>query len=530
MSAGSLELTPSPQPASRPGEGAYANVHTFLDRALLLGAGLVLSSCAVLALCQLNTGVNLDTGSGVLMGLAAHLNAGRLYPPLYDGHYFGGTRYMPLQFLLQAGLARLTGEYVFSGKLLSLLLAVPLVLGLVALLRRLGCGRTPALALTALVVGSSTGLYACTTIRGDLLPVVCQLGALLAAWGRPSYRRVVLAALLCTLAFFSKLTALWAAPAIFMTFLVARDWRRAVAFAGAWLGSLAGGAALLHVVTAGRMLENFTALSGSGMSHLYVLARGPYRLFAFLPRGGPLLQALAPFLLLECGRAWRQRAWTVGHWSFLFCLPLSALIMADVGAVSNHLLDLVVTAALVVGALWAALRDGPQGSWGLRALVALSVLWGLGGLWAHSLAQRTFQAARDATRGTPSQSTTPLAGVVRANEPLLAEDPLVPVSLGQVPVVLDLYALSRLQAARPELLRSLVRRIENLEFAHVVLRERVEGRDYDRGDDWEAFFYGKAVSAALRAHYCLERTADGYRVLVPKGAKGPAVVAALPGE
>jgi hypothetical protein len=477
----------------------------------------------------MNTGVNLDTGSGVLMGLAAHLNAGRFYPALYDGHHYGGTRYMPLYFALHAGLARLTGEYVVSGKLLTLLLAVPLVLGLVALLRRLGCGRAPALALAALVVGSSTGIYACTTIRCDLLPVVCQLGALLAAWGRPSYRRVVLAALLCALAFFSKLTALWAAPAIALTFLAARDWRRAVTFAATWFGSLTAGAALLHVVTAGRMLENFSALSGSGMSHLYVLARGPYRLFAFLPRGGPLLQALAPFLLLECWRAWRQRAWTVGHWCFLFCVPLSALIMADVGAVSNHLLDLVVTAALVAGALWAALRAGPQEAWGLRALVALSVLWGLGGLWAHSLIQHSFQAARDAARGTPRHPATPLAGLARADESLLAEDPLVPVSLGQAPVVLDLYALSRLQAARPDLLRPLVRRIENQEFTHVVLRERVEGRDYDRGDDWEAFFYGKAVSAALRTHYRLERTADGYRVLVPMGAKGPAV-AASPGE
>ncbi len=526
MSVGRVEFPSVPLPQPGLGERALAKAPALLDAALLLSAVLVLGSCAALALCHLNTGVNLDTGSGVLMGLAAHLNGGRFYPALYDGQYYGGTRYMPLYFVLHAGLARLTGEYVISGKALTFLLAVLLVLALMRLLRRLGCGRPAALALTGLAVGSSTGLYACTTIRADLLPVVCQLGALLAAWGRPSYRRVALAGLLCALAFFSKLTALWAAPAIGLAFLLARDWRRALAFAGAWLGAVAGGAALLHVSSSGRMVENFLALSGSGMSHFYVLARGPYRLFAFLPRGGPLLQALAPFLLLECWRAWRQRAWTVGHWCFVFCAPLSALIMADVGAVSNHLLDLVVAAALVAGALWAAL---PTGAWGLRALLALSVLWGLGGLWGHSLAPRTFQAARASAQGRRAHPATPLAGLLRAGAPLLAEDPLVPVSRGQVPVVLDLYALARLQGGRPDLLRPLVRRIENHEFAHVVLRDRVEGLDYDRGDDWEAFFYGKTVSAALRAHYRLERKADGFRLLVPKGRTG-ASLAAVQGE
>ena len=526
MSAGHLDLPTVPRPEPGPAERALARAPALLDGALLVSALLVLGSCAALALCHLNTGVNLDTGSGVLMGLAAHLNDGRFYPALYDGQYYGGTRYMPLYFALHAGAARLTHEYVVSGKALTFLLAVLLVLALVRLLRRLGCGRPAALGLAGLAVGSSTGLYASTTIRADLLPVVFQLGAVLAAWGRPSYRRVALAGLLCALAFFSKLTALWAAPAIGLTFLLARDWRRAVTFAGAWLASVAGGAALLHVASSGRMLENFLALSGSGLSHLLVLARGPYRLFAFLPRGGPLLQALAPFLLLECWRAWRQRAWTVGHWCFVCCVPLSALIMADVGAVSNHLLDLVVVAALVAGSLWAALPAGAKGTWGLRALLALSVLWGLWGLWAHTLAQRTFQATRDVARGTRGHPATPLAGLLRAGAPLLAEDPLVPVSRGEVPVVLDLYALSRLQGARPDLLRSLVGRIENQEFAHVVLRDRVEGLDYDRGDDWEAFFYGKAVSAALRAHYRLERRADGFRLLVPKGTTGAALAAA----
>src|SRR5437868_3825598 len=122
MSAGLLELPTVPRPEPGFGERALAKAPALLDAALLFSALLVLGSCAAFALCHLNTGYNLDTGSGVQMGLAAHLNAGRFYPALYDGQYYGGTRYMPLYFVLHAGAARLTGEYVVSGKALTFLL------------------------------------------------------------------------------------------------------------------------------------------------------------------------------------------------------------------------------------------------------------------------------------------------------------------------------------------------------------------------------------------------------------------------
>src|SRR3982751_3350360 len=102
MSACHLEPPSVPRPEPGLGERALDRAPALLDGALLLSALLVLGSCAAFALCHLNTGFNLDTGSGVHMGLAAHLNAGRFYPALYDGQYYGGTRYMPLYFVLHA--------------------------------------------------------------------------------------------------------------------------------------------------------------------------------------------------------------------------------------------------------------------------------------------------------------------------------------------------------------------------------------------------------------------------------------------
>ncbi len=71
------------------------------------------------------------------MALAGYASEGTLYPPLYDGERFGGTRFMPLQFVFHAGLSHATGEYLVSGKLLVLVVSVALLVTIFAALRSL---------------------------------------------------------------------------------------------------------------------------------------------------------------------------------------------------------------------------------------------------------------------------------------------------------------------------------------------------------------------------------------------------------
>ena len=146
---------------------------------VMAAAGLaVLASYGAICLAHLRDSYQLDHVSGVWIALAHHLNQGVLYPAIYDGQVFGGSRYMPGYFALHAGLAQLTGESVFSGKLLSFT-TVLVCLGLVLLVsRQIGCSWPISLCLTSLAAASTSVLYASTTIRGDLLPVVWQLAAL----------------------------------------------------------------------------------------------------------------------------------------------------------------------------------------------------------------------------------------------------------------------------------------------------------------------------------------------------------------
>src|SRR5439155_16601091 len=90
-----------------------------LDASLALAGVVVLASWAALAWAHLQDRYQVNFVSGVNTALAYRLNQGDFYPPLYDGAHYGGTRYMPLPFALHAALARLTGDYLVSGKLLA---------------------------------------------------------------------------------------------------------------------------------------------------------------------------------------------------------------------------------------------------------------------------------------------------------------------------------------------------------------------------------------------------------------------------
>src|SRR5438132_1785608 len=131
---------------------------------LVAGGVVVLLSYLLLATAHIADRYQINFCSSIYASLAAHLNAGTFYPELYDGAHYGGTRYMPLEFVLHAGLARLTGEYLISGKILAYTLAVAVGCQLWFILRALDCPRSITLAAISLLLLTECGFLACTTI------------------------------------------------------------------------------------------------------------------------------------------------------------------------------------------------------------------------------------------------------------------------------------------------------------------------------------------------------------------------------
>ena len=496
---------------------------SLLTFALIVGSLAVIGSYLVIATAHVNDNYQVTHThfvAGVYTGLAQYVNAGRLYPDLYDGSHFGGTRYMPLQFLLHAGMARLTGEYLISGKLLAAGLADVLIVQLFLLLRRSGCSPTISLALPSLVLTSSAGFYACTTIRGDLLPVVCQLAALVTLQRTISPRKITLAGLFCTLGILAKLTAVWAPMAITL-YLLIRDRRACFLFVGICLGSLALSLGLLHVVSGGRMLENFVAVSTAGVGGIGAFLKSPFRLLLTMSKGGTLFQFLVPFVLIECGLAIRQRRCTLWHYSFACCVPVLLLIYADMGTTSNHVVDLIVLSVLLLGSLWSYLQVNREMTWNMQMVLTLAILWGMASAWAFIMGHPTQEAASALMTGKSKYPQKPLAKLVRDDETLLTEDGWVAISRGQIPTILDTYSLARFAKSRPELVEKLVSRVERQEFDKIVLLHRLDADD-PGDEEWYDMFISKPVVETVLRRYRLLAMAEGYCVYVPRRGDAPA--------
>jgi hypothetical protein len=484
-----------------------ALVHT-----LLAAAGLVvLGSYVLLAGAHAKDRFQVNFVSGVYAALAAELNDGRFYPEVYDGSHYAGTRYMPGEFVLHAGVARLTGEYLLSGKLLAYTAALALLVQLFVILRRLDCRRSVAFALLGLVLTSAPGFLAVTTIRGDLLPVVFQVAALLLAADGQTARRAALAGLCCTLALLTKLSAVWAPAAIGLWYLL-HNRRNCLVFVACFVGTLAASLGLLHLLSGGRLLANFSAVSSNEVGIKGVLL-APFLFLWRVGRAGVLMTVLLPLVLVEGVLAVRQRRLTIFHYAFAACLPVMLVIYTDMGADTNHLLDFVVLAVALIGSLLAAVYRSNRDAGISRIVAGCAVVWLLYISWANSMIFPVLDVYRNVDRG---YSAKPLAGRIADEEVVLSEDPWICLARGQRPILLDPFALARLGHTHPQVVEDLVRRIEREEFQHVVTLQRLDDSNPHDRYAWEVRHFGQPVVAALREHYALESSSEGYFVYRPR--------------
>lgn len=478
----------------------------WINRALLALAALAIAGWLFLGLAHLNDRYQVSHVQGAWMGLAEYANEGVLYPPLYDGERYGGTRWMPLPILLNAAAARLTGEYLTSGKLVALVMMALLLILVFRALRKVACPLPLSVALTATILATHQGRNAGTTLGGDLLPVVLQLGALLAA---TSVQRggFLVAGALAGLAVASKTSALWAALALGTWLVVNRRWRDLAVFGGVFVvvaGLVLGS---VELASNGRLSDNLRVLTLAGVGGGAGPIRAPNQVLFNLAQYGPAIWALLPLALLGAVTRGGWRRISSYHFALGWALVLLLIVYTDVGTSFNQLLDVTVLTVIAVGSLAGRLQRA-QGQAPLAVALALVVLWGAGTGVALSLVPDIRETLRGDAVVYP---TNPLAGLVGPGDELLSEDPYVPLSMGRKPTVLDPFMLHRLDSADPETVDHLIRRIEEKQFAYVVMVLRLEVNDWW----WEKFHFGPRVIDALRHAYALEGMADGYFVYRP---------------
>jgi hypothetical protein len=494
---------------------------TLVRIAASLAGSLALTAWATLAIVHADDRYLVNHVSGAWMALAQYANDGILYPPLFDGQSFGGTRQMPLQILGLAGFARVTGEYLVSGKLFGYAVTLALIASVAVILRRrFGVPWWLTIALVGSIVVGDVGLYGTLSIRGHALPIVLQLVALAVVTPHVTERRAAMAGLVCAAAVLTKTTALWAPLAIFV-WLVHGHRRTTGVFLATWLGALVVGLGVTEVTTEGRFSDNLLGLSASAFpgvgSAVYDAQEELFASFA-----GSATLGLFPIAAAAWIVSVRRRAADVYDHAWAFSVVLTVVILADIGAGARHALDLQVLTALVAARAWRRHGATGEGTAIVWLAIPLAVVWGIGASFSAGLANDTRDALRSALgRGGAGYRAEPLKGIVRGGDSVLSEDPSVSVAVGRHPVVLDPFTLNRIVRDHPRWEANLVDRIDRHAFDRVVLFARGGALTVDVDDPaWRTLHFSVPIIGALARSYRAERIVGPYLLLVPRS--GPA--------
>ena len=471
----------------------------------------IIAAWLLVAVVHLRDRFLLDHVSGAWIGLAYWAQQGLFYPPPTwgeEGVMYGGTRWGPIPIAMQAALAHLTGEPIFAGKSLVLAETAGMLLAMVAVLRRIGCAWTPAWLLAAGVLVTATGWMAGLTIRHDALPVAMQLLAMWLVvgmdrevhlprwrgWGRWVWPAA--AGVLCGAAVLAKASSVWGGLGLALWLAVHH--RRAMPWL--MLGGLVGAAtpaAAAYVASDGRWLDNMRLYllagesAGQGAGRLTDAVR---TVLYNLAHSQAAAWALVPAVVATAAVGLSRRRLSPIIACLATCSVTTAYVFTSPGVIHNHLLPLVVLLALAAGELAAGVRpaspgpdDEPRPVWrlpnpALHAFLILMFAW-LAGSAAQTMglpgaARTAAGVATGRSAGDPDWAVDSWRDVLpRAHEPVWAYDASLPIAMGRPPVVLDTFMLRRTLDRDAGVARAFVRRLEQREFAAVVLPPGAEQRE-----------------------------------------------------
>jgi len=499
------------------------------NQRLLLGALLGLAGLGIMAALFFIAGTNLDTAlrlnhvTGAWIGLAWWFDQGVYFPPLFNGSEYGGSRFGPLPVALQGLLYSLIDEPIRAGKLMSLGTTVLLAVVSLTAMRRLRVGWGLALFMTALWMLTTPGQLAVMSIRHDALATLFQLLAVLLLVRQLSMWKVIAAALCCTLAFYCKVSSVWAPLGLAVHLLIVhRKYFLVYAAVGAGSGVLAAG--LVHLASGGRVLENYALLmfageTGSGAAGLKGLWLGAMDLLHWLQNDEGLVTTLAiPFVILGLIRPVMRDP---GHIpgadddsrprfaplsiALMLCAGLTAYVAAKKGISFNHFFDLVVLSAVAAaaGLQWAWDYAFPQE----RALPVLALPRGVAvaatgtlivGAALSFYTSGVYWLLDTDLKPVSANSFAPIA----PGDALLSTDAMIPIYTGSTPVVLDAFALSQFDATMPEAVDALIARIDAGEFKWLVAAKPLD-QEVGNFGPWGDNHWGKRITQRIHEQYTL---------------------------
>ena len=451
---------------------------------------------------------------GTWTALAWDFAHGQLYRPLLSASGYGGTRYMPLLFMLHGLLIRAHFDPVYTAVMLMQATVLAACLALYFALRAHDVPTALALPLAGTPWATIVYQKYATDIRAEYLAAalaVAAVGAALMATRRRQAYWLWLAAIACVLAGLTKITAVAVAVPIAIGLAHSHARATAIQFACAVGVLFAASLAAIQIASAGQFSGNLLSALTAGMSVSDIWTHG---IVSFVQEvvTDPFIVvplALAAWLTLV---AIRQRTWSIAHAYLVGVVAVTIVILASPGTVSNHLVDAQMAATLVVGV---ALAQGDLSAriavpaYAALAVVLAALSWPLPGIPSVIATLRN---------DAPHNRATIVAlhhDLIAPGAIYLSTDPMVALLNGERPFVLDGFNLERFAQTDTPVGEDLRERIDALAFGAIVVRYQDVAKDNE-------------FMRLVRSRYDLRAMRPPFAVFEPRGWTPTRLAAARP--
>jgi len=473
------------------------------------------------------------TTSGVWATLANDFAQGIFYRPVFDDFGYGGTRYMPLFFVIYGFLISYLHDPVTSGFLLSLTSLAFLETGIYFLLKESGAKKSIAIPFILLIHASISVQMLTVEIKEAFLAAGLNVWGIVFALKHlktKSWLYLIFSALFFLGAFFTKFTTLGGLLTVLLYFLIQK--KKSLAFYLAGLTTLAGAVILLLVnaFSQGRALASFQACALGGYNLGYAL-KTPLWFATFTIRDPFFMALLCLAFCLAINK--RKAFWNSFVYLYFVVTFLSTFaIYSSPGTDNNHLVDLLIASILVSAIEFQKNRSFFK----LYYLAFLFIIFGTWYTWIPGTI-----SVRDYIKsiGKPTRDTIRLIAdrLGPAEKNLLSENPLAPLLMGQRPIVMDAFSMRIIAKQSPAIHKDFFQKIENKYFGAVILldwsgapldqlEETMEQAMEKRSSLGVGRFYGSVhfppgFLQLMKKHYILSFVKRPYVVYEPKKTHPP---------
>ena len=433
--------------------------------------------------------------SGTWTALAWDVAHGDFYRPLLGPAGYGGTRYMPLLFLIHAALIRAHVDPVYGAVAVMQATVVAAAAALYAAMRAAGVPARLALPFACTTWATIAYQEYATEIRADYLAAAFALTAVAASMrtargARSKSDAIAIAG--CVLAGLTKLTTIVVIVPIAVSLALGgrrRAARSALVGVAVCFGAVA---VVVQLLSSGHFLENLRATLTAGMTTADLWRRG-IPIFADYLVTDPFVVVPFAFAVWSAIGALRRREWPLPLLYWVTVAVVTIVILASRGTATNHMVEVHLASTLVAAVALTRLEHEPRlASAAYLALAAVMAAWS----WPAPGMPTTI--ARLKARGVNRRATVAaLRAEYGGSGRYLSLDPIVPILSGERPRAIDAFYLDLFVEGDTPAGRDLGQRVGRREFDFIF----VSDADWQRNLPVMRLFRTAYVAAAARHPY-----------------------------